>query len=186
MSLEADEKIHVAMDTKESRGTGECIAPFTKKKNFTIYIFYWCVLNFVVLRDYGQRNIIPTTFLTRECKKKKFLQHIKKLPDLISARNIRKGAQLSTLSDFSPRSCALPPPFSIVNALALVWPSFTSVSFPPRRRRAARNCSFGCRRYWFRRHIRSRKCLASTMTWSLTSKMSFFGRNVAPSKAALM
>ncbi len=71
MSLEADEKFHVAMDTKESRGrgTGECIAPFTKKKkDFTIYIFLFSVL--ILLRDYGQRNIIPITFIKREWEKK--------------------------------------------------------------------------------------------------------------------
>lgn len=37
MSLEADEKKRVAMDTLESRGTGECIAPFT---NFLFYFTF--------------------------------------------------------------------------------------------------------------------------------------------------
>ena len=39
MSLEADEKIHVVMDTKESRGTGECIAPLPKKKILPFIFF---------------------------------------------------------------------------------------------------------------------------------------------------
>jgi len=79
MSLEADEKIHVAMDTKESRGTGECIAPFTKKKKkFTIYIFlfmsFTCLNSGIRIKKYNLDN-----FFDKRVGKKKVFTTYKKV-----------------------------------------------------------------------------------------------------------